>query len=84
MKYKKLLIKDTQNNLELALKEKYNVGFSEEDKKELYKLINMKTKKEKEDFEDLKQLPSDICEFLQELDEKITHHLIRMKILKDC
>lgn len=70
LKYKKLLIKDKQNNLELAMKEKYNVGFSEEDKKELYKLINMKTKKEKEDFEDLKQLPSDICEFLQELDEK--------------
>lgn len=70
LKYKKLLIKDTQNNLELAMKEKYNVGFFEEDKKELYKLINMKTKKEKEDFEDLKQLPSDICEFLQELDEK--------------
>lgn len=61
---------DNNNNLEKTIKEKYNISFSQEDRKELNKLIKIKTKDKKEEFADLEQLPKDIYEFLQELDKK--------------
>jgi lichenan operon transcriptional antiterminator len=61
---------DINNNFERVIKEKYNVSFSEEDRKQLNKLIIIKTKYKGEEFGDLERLPKDICEFLQELDKK--------------
>ena len=60
----------TDSNLDIVIKEKYNVSFSEEDREQLNNLIKMKTKNKLEEFNDLEQLPSDICEFLLELDKK--------------
>ncbi|GAA0742469.1 BglG family transcription antiterminator [Clostridium oceanicum] len=69
LEVRKILKEDIDSTIQLVIKEKYDVSFSKEDKRELDELIRLKTKNQEKNDDHLENLEEDICEFLENLDK---------------